>query len=220
MWQRVILLAAASLIIVRTALAAEVRVIDGDTLRIGDISHRLYGIDAPEAGQKCAKENGGSWACGKAAISAMEALVLGARSVQCEPQGEDDYGRKLSICFADSVNLNEEMVRLGLAWSFRRYSSMFNELEEEIRSTATGIWQAETQTPWDYRAERWQVAEQEAPNGCAIKGNINRKGEKIYHAPWSPWYDRTKVDESKGQRWFCSEAEATAAGWRAPMWGR
>ena len=38
----------------------------------------------------------------------------------------------------------------------------------------------------------------------------------MYHTPNSPWYDRTQVDTSKGERWFCSEEEAKGAGWRAP----
>ena len=78
-------------------------------------------------------------------------------------------------------------------------------------------WQADSEPPWDYRARRWQVAEQEAPEGCPIKGNISDNG-RIYHAPWSPWYDRTKVSLDKGERWFCSEREALDAGWRAPRW--
>ena len=51
---------------------------------------------------------------------------------------------------------------------------------------------------------------------CPIKGNINEKGERIYHVPGDQWYSNTKLDESKGERWFCSEKEALAAGWRAP----
>ena len=51
--------------------------------------------------------------------------------------------------------------------------------------------------------------------GCRIKGNISQNG-RIYHVPGSPSYEQTKIDESKGERWFCSEAEARAAGWRAP----
>jgi len=54
------------------------------------------------------------------------------------------------------------------------------------------------------------------PSGsCLIKGNISQNG-RIYHVPGSPSYESTKVEESKGERWFCSEAEAQAAGWRAP----
>ncbi len=54
------------------------------------------------------------------------------------------------------------------------------------------------------------------PDSCNIKGNINRKGNKIYHAPGTSSYGATKIDESRGERWFCSEEEAKAAGWRAP----
>ena len=50
--------------------------------------------------------------------------------------------------------------------------------------------------------------------GCKIKGNISGSG-KIYHLPGSDSYDRTTIDESKGERWFCTEEEARAAGWRA-----
>ena len=53
-----------------------------------------------------------------------------------------------------------------------------------------------------------------APAGCLIKGNISSHG-KIYHLPGSAGYARTKIDPAKGERWFCSEAEARAAGWRA-----
>ena len=50
---------------------------------------------------------------------------------------------------------------------------------------------------------------------CTIKGNINSNGERIYHTSASPWYERTLIDESKGERWFCSEEAAQAAGWRS-----
>jgi len=53
------------------------------------------------------------------------------------------------------------------------------------------------------------------PGKCRIKGNISGNG-KIYHVPGSDAYAKTRIDESKGERWFCSEEEARAAGWRAP----
>jgi hypothetical protein len=50
-----------------------------------------------------------------------------------------------------------------------------------------------------------------------IKGNISRtSGDRIYHVPGSSSYEETIIDESAGERWFCSEAEARRAGWRAP----
>lgn len=52
--------------------------------------------------------------------------------------------------------------------------------------------------------------------GAAIKGSINSKGDKIYHVPGTSKYAATKIDESKGERWFADESAAKASGWRAP----
>ncbi len=50
---------------------------------------------------------------------------------------------------------------------------------------------------------------------CRIKGNIGSNGQKIYHLPGGANYARTQINERTGERWFCTEAEARAAGWRA-----
>lgn len=50
--------------------------------------------------------------------------------------------------------------------------------------------------------------------GCDIKGNISSSGEKIYHVPGGAFYNQTKISPSKGERWFCTGAEAMANGWR------
>ena len=55
---------------------------------------------------------------------------------------------------------------------------------------------------------------QSSSGSCNIKGNISASGERIYHLPSNRYYDATGIDESRGERWFCSEAEARAAGWR------
>jgi endonuclease YncB( thermonuclease family) len=201
------------------AQAAHVHVVDGDTLDVEDVRYRLYGIDAPEAGQSCNSKTGNKWKCGKAAIAKLEHLVLKAQSVECDNRGVDEFGRILAVCLADGVNINEMMIKAGLAWSYRKYAHDYDRLEEEVHKTKAGIWQAPTQAPWDYRRERWEVALQIAPAGCPIKGNISENGH-IYHTPWSPWYERTSVNEKRGERWFCDEAQALKAGWRAPFWGR
>lgn len=53
------------------------------------------------------------------------------------------------------------------------------------------------------------------PGKCRIKGNIGSSG-KIYHVPGTAAYEKTRIDESKGERWFCTEEEARTAGWRKP----
>ncbi|MBP1874038.1 endonuclease YncB(thermonuclease family) [Ensifer adhaerens] len=198
--------------------SSSIRVVDGDTVEVSGVVYRLHGIDAPEAGQKCNSANGKAWACGQEAIAAMEALVLG-KDVSCDNRGQDGYGRTIGVCKIGSTNLNAAMVQTGHAWAFRKYSEDYADLEEIAHQNHVGIWQAETEAPWDYRAHKWDVAKQAAPDGCPIKGNISGNGH-IYHAPWSPWYGRTKVSIKQGERWFCTEKEAVEAGWRAPFWGR
>ena len=53
-----------------------------------------------------------------------------------------------------------------------------------------------------------------AQPGCVIKGNISSSGERIYHMPGQRYYDKTLINEHQGERWFCTEQEAMAAGWR------
>ena len=57
------------------------------------------------------------------------------------------------------------------------------------------------------------------PPNCRIKGNISA-GDRVYHTPDSPYYARTQIDPAQGERWFCSEQEAQAAGWRPPTTAR
>lgn len=53
------------------------------------------------------------------------------------------------------------------------------------------------------------------PLGCSIKGNISyNTGDRIYHVPGCEYYEQTKIASEYGERWFCTEAEAIANGWR------
>jgi endonuclease YncB( thermonuclease family) len=187
-------------------------VIDGDTIAVGETRIRLEGIDAPEAAQSCGRRWFGTWACGRAAADEL-AKLLGRQTVVCENKGTDKYGRMLGICFVNGVDMNAEMVRRGYAWAFVKYSTSYVSVEAEAKASKAGVWQGDAQPPWEFRHSRWSSVETNAPSGCAIKGNVTKNG-RIYHMPWSPWYDQIKIEPDKGKRWFCSEAEAMAAGWR------
>lgn len=187
---------------------------DGDTLKIGAQKIRLHGIDAFENGQDC--ERGSKrYNCGAASENALRALA--GNGLRCSGDSFDDYGRLIAICWAGERDVGAILVRNGHALAFRRFATDYVEEEEQARAEKAGAWAGDFVVPWEFRAARWDAAGQSAPDpACPIKGNINRKGVRIYHTPWSRSYNRTKVSIEKGERWFCNEAEATEAGWRAP----
>lgn len=187
-------------------------VIDGDTLEIDHQRIRLEGIDAPETAQTCGRRWFGRWACGTGAAKTLARLVAG-HPITCRSKGGDKYGRMLGVCYVGETDINAEMVRTGFAWAFVKYSDTYVAEEAKAREAKAGIWQGEAEPAWIFRQNRWALAGDAAPDGCAIKGNVTGNG-RIYHMPWSPWYGKVKVDSVRGERWFCSEKEAQDAGWR------
>lgn len=190
-------------------------VIDGDTIEIDRTRIRLEGIDAPESSQTCGRRWLGSWDCGIAAAHELQSLVDGRR-VTCESRGQDRYGRMIGLCAVDGQDINEAMVQTGYAWAFIKYSTRYVAAEAEAKAAGAGIWQGDAEPAWIYREKQWASAEDQAPAGCAIKGNITSNGQ-IYHMPWGSWYGKVKVEPAKGEHWFCSESEAQAAGFRPAM---
>ncbi|MEP3045844.1 MAG: thermonuclease family protein [Roseibium sp.] len=196
------------------ARAETVHVVDGDTLVLGDNTIRMEGIDAPELAQTCKDPSGNTYRCGHVSKAFLEKLAS-STPVTCKGSELDAYDRRIATCFAGSINLNQKMVENGQAYAFRQYSEKYIAEETEARMARRGLWSGTAQLPWEYRAKKWQVADQTAPADCPIKGNITSRG-RIYHTPWSPHYSRTRINERAGERWFCSEIEALAAGWRPP----
>jgi hypothetical protein len=137
----------------------------------------------------------------------------------------DSYGRTVAVCRNGSVDLSAAMAAAGLALAYRRYSDDYVDEEARARRQRRGVWASTFTAPWDWRPDHAydeSVDDTPAtratapPDGCKIKGNINDEGERIYHVPGSASYEATGINRSRGERWFCSEAEARRAGWRAP----
>lgn len=202
-------------------------VIDGDTIEIRGERIRLWGIDAPEGRQSC-RRGEREYRCGQEAANALDGW-LRSSTVYCTPQDSPDrYGRVVARCTAQIADahltnaipdLGAEMVRRGHALDYRQYSGgAYASEEAEAREAGRGMWAGEFTPPWDWRRQqRPAAAPQAAPSSeCSIKGNINRDGERIYHMPGMRSYANTRIDETAGERWFCSAQDAEAAGWRAP----
>lgn len=197
------------------SISGPVRVVDGDTLEIGETVVRLADIDAPEMGQLCDGPKA-LRRCGKLAADFLADRIDG-QTVVCAVASVDHYGRSIASCSYDGEDISGTLVREGYALAYVKFSDRYAAEEADARTREAGLWRATVEPPWEYRAHRWEGARQEAPEGCPIKGNISRNnGDRIYHVPWSEHYSRTKISLDKGERWFCSEDEALAAGWRPP----
>ena len=107
------------------------------------------------------------------------------------------------------------MVAQGWAVAYRKYSTDYVSQEAAAKAGRRGVWRGEFVVPSRWRrGERLEATDAAGGGECRIKGNVSRRGTRIYHVPGGASYAKTRIDEAKGERWFCSEAEARAAGWR------
>jgi endonuclease YncB( thermonuclease family) len=208
-------------------------IVDGDTITIGPTKIRLESIDAPESDQLCLDAQGKRWSCGIEARDRLTAHIAN-RSIDCTPSGLDVYRRTLADCRMGSEDLNAWMVREGWALAFVRYSKTYAPDEAAAREARRGLWSGAFIAPWDWRHRNRKtvvlgaisvpitgqaellapVSAAQAPSAnCVIKGNVNRQGERIYFRPGQLDYARINMTKP-GKRWFCTEDEAKAAGWR------
>ncbi len=191
-----------------------VRVIDGDTFDVGGARVRLHGIDALEVQQTCRTEQGVEWRCGQWVSQQVRALYQG-KTARCEALDRDRYDRIVARCRVGGRDVGDVLVSAGLAYAFRKYSMEYDLAEKQAAVADRGIWAHVATRPGQHRAaQRAARPAQSAPAGCAIKGNLSSKGARIYHMPGQEHYAGTRINTAKGERWFCSEAEARAAGWR------
>lgn len=202
------------------------RVIDGDTIELDSGQKvRYIGIDTPET-----VHPEKSVECfGKEASSKNKSLVEGKKvRLEKDVSETDKYGRLVRyIYLEDGTFINLFLVKEGYAKSYTyppdvKYQNEIVKAEQEARENQRGLWGSacndvnNTSQPVNNNPIINNKQENPTSNSaCIIKGNISYStGEKIYHVPGGQYYDSTNIDESKGERWFCTELEAQADGWR------
>lgn len=183
-------------------------------LRIDGKLVRLAGIDVPQPEQRCGGAGRSGVRCTAAAQSALRDAVRN-KSVRCQARGPETNGRVNAVCTVYGRDLAADLVAKGLVFAEEGHFSQYATLEREAREGKLGVWRTRTvERPQAYRDRRWEVAKRKAPEGCPIKGQVVG-GDRVYVLPWSSQYERVRVQHKSGGRWFCSEQEARAAGWRS-----
>ena len=226
------------------AWAAPPLVSGAGSLRLDDTSFRLDGIDAPDADQTCLDPEGKLWTCGVEARDRLKAHIAN-RAVRCEDKGPDPAYklRKLGVCTieGEAQTLNEWLVREG--WAINDMTDArrrFATEEANARESRRGLWRGCFAEPRDLR--RWNLnaakllgagcrpnrenrtratlfsVDPAMPPECPIKAKLALRAQVvgytgIYHTPECRSYRGLK----RIQRWFCSEDDARAEGFRKAL---
>jgi endonuclease YncB( thermonuclease family) len=222
-----------------SASAANAIVKDGNTIQLADVTYRLDGVDAPELDQTCIDDHADPWTCGVDARDQLAKLVS-AHVVHCEDRGPDPTYKKrhLGVCTVEgeSTSLNQSMVRSGFAMNIGADKSGFADDEAKAKADRKGVWKGCLVAPQDFRLGNKDAAllggacptdkDKEIravlfpefltmPPRCTIKAKFAVRARVtgnvgIYHLQGCRSYPAT----TKPDRWFCSEDDAQAAGFR------
>jgi endonuclease YncB( thermonuclease family) len=187
--------------------AKVVGVSDGDTITVfnGETQTkiRLHGIDCPEKSQ----------GFGNKAKQFTSDLCFG-KTVEVCPLDTDRYGRTVAVVkLKDGRELNQELIRGGMAWHYKRYSDdeAYVLAEKQARDAGVGLWQDHNPIPpWEYRRNgsgaSVQNAQSQAQQSTGYHGNV-RSG--VFHRSACKDFNCKNCTAS-----FTSREEAIAAGYR------
>ena len=127
-----------------------VAIADGDTFTMlvdnKQIKIRLHGIDCPEKKQDF----------GNVAKEYVSGLVFG-KVVEVRKMNKDRYGRTVGIATVNGLNVNEALLKAGLAWHYKEYDTnpAWAHLEETARKEKKGLWvQPNAIPPWQFRKRK------------------------------------------------------------------
>lgn len=222
--------------------ARVVKVVDGDTIELEDGRKvRYIGIDTPETVKpntpvQCMGK--------EASLANKELVQGKEVEMEKDVSETDRYGRLLRYVYVGDVMVNQYLVSEGYAYSSSyppdvKYQEIFREAQRQAQESEKGLWgrcevSSDTQsnyvlgastTPaatFTYASATADSSARATPFGssemgsppCLIKGNISTNGERIFHLPTCGSYEKTTINETYGERWFCTEKEAIDSGWR------
>jgi endonuclease YncB( thermonuclease family) len=225
---------------VSPAWTATATVKDGNNIQLGEVTYRLDGIDAPELDQICIDDQADPWTCG---VDAREQLtkLIGDRSVHCDDLGPDKTypKRHIGLCTVEgeTASLNRQMVSAGFALDFEPSAKgRFLGDEAAARDARLGLWKGCFVAAAEFRLGNKdgtlfgsacrtdrdrQIREALFPDDLAMPANCSIKGKFAVRARVTGnvgiYYRRSCQSYpaiTQPDRWFCSEDDAEAAGFR------
>jgi endonuclease YncB( thermonuclease family) len=231
----------AAILLAAPSFAATAVVHDGDTIQLGDVTYHLDGIDAPELDQVCIDDHADPWSCGVDARDQLSKLI-NARAVHCDDLGVDKTTfkrRHIGVCTAegDATSLNQQMIQQGFAISVEPSQKVHAKDDAaSAKADRRGLWKGCFVAPQEFRAGKKDGAllggscradrdkeirgvlfpeDLAMPPSCAIKGKFAVRARVtgnvgIYFLQGCLSYAGT----TRPDRWFCSEDDARAAGFR------
>ena len=230
---------ACAILLASPASAANAIVRDGDTIQLGDVTYRLDGVDAPEFDQICIDDQADPWSCGVEAREQLTKLING-RAVHCDDLGLDKTKKRhVGVCSVEgeATSLNQQLAKQGLAISAEPSLKVHAKDDAaSARADNRGLWKGCFASPQDFRNGKKDGAlmgtscradrDKEIraalfpenlaqPPACAIKGKFAARARVtgnvgIYHLQGC----RSYAGLAGPDRWFCSEDDAQAAGFR------
>jgi micrococcal nuclease len=215
--------------------AVVTRVIDGDTIQVRLVNRRIVtvryiGMNAPESTRQQECYGKQASAVNKSLVMTYTVAVSNTVWLEKDVSETDRYGRLLRYVYLpDGRMVNEVLVEMGYAQAATyppdvKYQERFIAAQRVAIENGAGLWTgcavrtaplpAVTPAPTGVGCPQGCTTMSE---GCRIKGNISSSKERIYHMPGQRDYEKTVISPVKGERWFCTEAEAVANGWRRAM---
>lgn len=179
-------------------LVKVIGVIDGDTVVLENKTRlRLRQMDAPELAY-----------CGGKQATALLSSLVSNKMVKIDEQIPDQMGRAMAFLSVGNIQVNEQMLASGWARYHSDTTSQTTRLKEVARLAKEG-------KKGVYSELCLQTKNADNPK-CIIKGNLENKrtsGRKLYYLSNCAQYQFVQIEKDLGEQWFCTEKEASAAGY-------
>lgn len=128
------------------AESEHLRILDGDTIAIGERKIRLACVDAPESDQP-----------GGAAATAYLEQLLGGQAPEVSTITTDRYGREIALLNDGAIQLAQ--VQAGSVWVYEQYLSSCPTIADQLKLAQTqaqveqrGVWRdPNAMPPWEWR---------------------------------------------------------------------